>query len=78
MYLEPLACIPRCIQSKNCIFVAKIDFYSLKLIVIWSCVCISKCIQCILGGDIHTTPTIVRINTFLRSIDKIDDYKMVS
>ena len=32
MYLEPLACIPRCIQPKNCIFVAKIDFYSLNVI----------------------------------------------
>ena len=66
------------VSNIKTVFFPEIDFYFIKLNVIQSCVCISKCIQCILGGDIHTTPTIVRINTFLRSIDKIDDYKMVS
>lgn len=31
-----------------------------------------------LGGDGETLPTLVTVNTYLRSIDKIDDYKMVS
>ena len=47
------------------------------LYVVYLTICI-PCIQCILGGNVHLTPTIVRINTYLRSIDKIDDYKMVS
>ena len=31
-----------------------------------------------LGGGGETLPTLVTVNTYLRSIDKIDDYKMVS
>ena len=85
--IDDVKMVIKCIQNLLHVFLdvsnLKTVFLQPKLIfntlnVIQSCVCISKCIQCILGGDIHTTPTIVRINTFLRSIDKIDDYKMVS
>ena len=40
--------------------------------------CFFLSFQCIPGGNFITTATIVNVNTYIRSIEKIDDYKMVS